>query len=80
MILTYRIHTFESLTLSLTRNIGPSVTVDVRYVGTLSRKQIGSFALNSVDYRSIKSGFGAGNESFEDAFATAPAQAVNRRC
>lgn len=40
----------QSLTLSLTRNVGNSVTMDVRYIGTLSRKQIGNFALNSVNF------------------------------
>jgi hypothetical protein len=40
----------QSLTLSLTRNVGNNVTLDVRYIGTLSRKQIATFALNSVNF------------------------------
>ena len=35
--------------MSLTRNIGSSLTVDVRYIGTLSRKQMSSVNLNSVN-------------------------------
>jgi hypothetical protein len=40
----------QSLTLSVTRNLGNNVTVDVRYIGTLSRKQIGNFTLDSVNF------------------------------
>jgi hypothetical protein len=37
----------QSLTLSLTRTIGSSLTVDVRYIGTLSRKQLATLNLNT---------------------------------
>jgi hypothetical protein len=37
----------ENVTLSVTRSINRSTTVDVRYVGTLARKQSGSFDLNT---------------------------------
>ena len=40
----------QSLTMALTRNVGSNVTVDVRYIGTLSRKQIGTLALNSTNW------------------------------
>ncbi len=40
----------QSLTLSLTRNIGSNLTVDVRYIGTLSRKLTSSINLNSVNF------------------------------
>ena len=40
----------QSLTLSVTRSLGSNVTADVRYIGTLSRKQIASVALNSVNF------------------------------
>jgi hypothetical protein len=39
----------QNITMSLTRNIGSSLTVDVRYIGTLSRKQMSSVNLNSVN-------------------------------
>ena len=39
----------QNMTMSLTRNIGSSLTVDVRYIGTLSRKQMSSVNLNSVN-------------------------------
>jgi hypothetical protein len=41
----------QSLTLSLSRSITSNLTVDVRYVGTLSRKQIGTVNLNSANWR-----------------------------
>jgi len=37
----------QNLTMSLTRNVGSNMTVDVRYIGTLSRKQTGSVNLNA---------------------------------
>jgi len=40
----------HSVNMSLTRNIGRALTVDVRYVGTLSRKQVVSTNLNTVNY------------------------------
>jgi hypothetical protein len=40
----------QSLTLALTRQIGSSLTVDVRYIGTLSRKQISSMDLNEANW------------------------------
>jgi len=39
----------QSLNLSLTRNIGNALTVDVRYIATLSRKSIGGININSAN-------------------------------
>jgi len=40
----------HNLTLSLTRNIGSNLTVDLRYIGTLSRKQTNSINLNTPNF------------------------------
>ena len=40
----------HSLNMSLTRNIGHALTVDVRYIGTLGRNQISTVNLNSPNY------------------------------
>ena len=40
----------QSLTMALTRQIGSSLTIDVRYIGTLSRKQIGTKNLNANNW------------------------------
>ena len=40
----------HSLNMSLTRNIGRSLTVDLRYVGTLSRSQREQINVNSINY------------------------------
>jgi hypothetical protein len=40
----------QSLTLALTRQIGSSLTVDVRYIGTLTRKQIAPVNLNANNW------------------------------
>ena len=42
----------QSLTMALTRNIGSNMTLDVRYIGTLSRKQVGILNLNSANWQS----------------------------
>ena len=44
----------QNLTLALTRNIGRNLTVDVRYIGTLTRKNVGRLNLNTANY--IKNG------------------------
>ena len=44
----------QSLNLSLTRNIGSYMSLDLRYVGTLARKQVASLNLNSKNW--IKNG------------------------
>jgi len=40
----------QNLTLALTRNVGSNITLDVRYIGTLSRKLIGTDAINSANW------------------------------
>ena len=40
----------QSITLALTRQVGSAVTLDVRYIGTLSRKLKTTTALNSVNF------------------------------
>jgi hypothetical protein len=40
----------QSLTLALTRQVTSSLTVDVRYIGTLSRKQVGTIDLNEENW------------------------------
>jgi hypothetical protein len=40
----------QSINLSLTRQVGNAVTVDVRYIGTLARKQLSSVNLNTPNY------------------------------
>ena len=40
----------HSFNMSLTRNIGRSLTVDVRYIGTMGRNQLMSNNINSTDY------------------------------
>jgi hypothetical protein len=51
----------QSLTLALTRQIGSSLTIDVRYIGTLSRKQIDVNNLNRNNWISngLKDAFNA---------------------
>jgi hypothetical protein len=39
----------QNLTMSVTRTLSPNVTLDVRYIGTLSRKLVSSFNLNSAN-------------------------------
>jgi hypothetical protein len=41
----------ENLTLAVTRSVRPNLTVDVRYVGTLGRKQPYTLNLNLADFR-----------------------------
>ena len=40
----------QSLNLSVTRNVGNNLTVDVRYIATLGRKSISSININQVNY------------------------------
>jgi len=40
----------QHLTLSLTRNVGSFLTLDVRYIGNLSRKLIGTIPINSTNF------------------------------
>ena len=49
----------QNLTMAVTRNVGRKVTVDVRYVGTLSRKLYGTIDVNSSNflYNGLKEAF-----------------------
>jgi hypothetical protein len=49
----------QSLNLSVTRNIGSNVTMDVRYIGTLGRKGVGNLDLNTNNwlYNGLKGAF-----------------------
>jgi hypothetical protein len=51
----------QSLNLSISRQIGSQVTLDVRYVGTLARKGVSSLNLNSANwlYNGLKEAFDA---------------------
>jgi hypothetical protein len=40
----------QNLTLALVRNIGSNVTLDLRYVGTLSRKLLGTVNINTPNF------------------------------
>jgi hypothetical protein len=40
----------QSLNMSLTRNVGSNITVDLRYIATLSRKLISAVNLNNVNF------------------------------
>ena len=59
----------QSLTMALTRQIGSSLTIDVRYIGTLSRKQIGTINLNANNWinNGLKEAFDAARAGGESA-------------
>ena len=40
----------QNLTMAVTRNIGPNLSLDVRYIGTLSRKLIGTVNINEENF------------------------------
>jgi hypothetical protein len=46
----FKIPYIQNLTLAVTRNIGSSLTVDVRYVGTLTRKNTNTFNVNTPNF------------------------------
>ncbi|MEJ2244737.1 MAG: TonB-dependent receptor [Acidobacteriota bacterium] len=48
----------QSLNLSISRNIGSNVTFDVRYIGTLARRGMGSLDLNSNNFLKNGNSFG----------------------
>ena len=47
----------QNLTLSVTRSLQPNLTLDLRYIGTLARKQFTSFDLNLPNF--LYNGLGA---------------------
>jgi hypothetical protein len=54
----------QSLTMSVSRNIGSNLTVDVRYIGTLSRKMLAGIDINASNFI---------NSGLKDAFDLARA-------
>jgi len=46
----FRTPYIQNLTLAVTRNIGRNLTVDVRYIGTLTRKNTNTFNLNTPNF------------------------------
>jgi hypothetical protein len=63
----------QSLTMAISRQIGSSLTVDVRYIGTLSRKQMGSINLNTNNW--LKNGL---KEAFDIARAGGESALLNQ--
>jgi hypothetical protein len=59
----------QNLTMAITRNVGSRLTVDTRYIGTLSRKLYGSIDLNSSNflYNGLKEAFDAARAGGESA-------------
>jgi hypothetical protein len=57
----------QNLTLAVTRNVGGSATVDVRYIGTLSRKLYGTIPINSPNilFNGLKEAFDAARSGGE---------------
>jgi len=69
----------QNLTLAVTRNIGQRVTVDTRYIGTLSRKLYDSLNLNSPNflYNGLKEAFDAARAGGESALLDQMFRGVN---
>jgi len=57
----------QNLTLNLTRSVGRNLTVDVKYIGTLSRKLYGTLNLNAPDFlfNGLKEAFDAARSGGE---------------
>jgi len=57
----------QNLTMALTRNVGRSLTLDAKYIGTLSRKLFGSLNLNSPNFlfNGLKEAFDAARSGGE---------------
>jgi hypothetical protein len=69
----------QNLTLALTRNVGRNLTLDARYIGTLSRKLYGSIDLNSSNflYNGLKEALDAARRGGESALLDQMFQGVN---
>jgi Carboxypeptidase regulatory-like domain len=69
----------QNLTLAITRNVGKNVTLDTRYIGTLSRKLYDSVNLNSPDflYNGLKDAFDAARAGGESALLDRMFQGIN---
>jgi hypothetical protein len=57
----------QNLTLAVTRNVGRKLTVDMRYVGTLSRKLYGTLDVNASNflYNGLKEAFDSARQGGE---------------
>jgi hypothetical protein len=65
----------ENFTLSVTRIINPKVTVDVKYVGTIGKKQLGSLSLNTPNvYAKAPDGTFLNKELYDALVATRAGQ------
>jgi hypothetical protein len=69
----------QNLTLALTRNVGRNLTVDARYVGTLSRKLYGTVNINVPNflYNGLKEAFDAARSGGESALLDRMFQGIN---
>ena len=69
----------QNLTLALTRNVGRSLTLDARYIGTLTRKLYGSVDLNSSNflYNGLKEAFDAARSGGESALLDQMFKGIN---
>jgi hypothetical protein len=69
----------QNLTLAITRNIGRSLTLDTRYVGTLSRKLYGTININSPNflYNGLKEAFDAARSGGESALLDQMFRGIN---
>lgn len=69
----------QNLTLALSRSIGNNLTLDVRYVGTLTRKALGTINLNSPSFlnNGLLEAFNAARTGGESALLDQMFQGVN---
>ncbi len=69
----FRTPYIQNITMSLTRNFGSKLTLDVRYTGTLSRKLPNNFDLNTVNFltNGLKEAFDAARYGDDTNPATA---------
>jgi hypothetical protein len=69
----------QNLTLAVTRNLERNLTLDARYVGTLSRKLYGTLNINSPNflYNGLKDAFDAARSGGESALMDQMFRGVN---
>lgn len=69
----------QNLTLAVTRNVGSNLTVDVRYIGTTSRKLYGTIPINSPNFlfNGLKEAFDAVRSGDESALLDRLFQGIN---
>ena len=75
----YTTPNIQNLTLALTRNVGRNLTVDARYIGTLSRKLYDSININSPNFLSngLKEAFDAARSGEESALLDQMFKGIN---